>query len=75
MDSFTKKKIIERLFENCSVCMFCKKRGCAHGSNRTLPQTLDRDSVLKAINAGEYFFKEDAPNVELTGSPASGESV
>lgn len=59
MDNFTKEKIIERIFANCSICMFCKKRSCAHSGNRMLPEKLDRGQVLKAINVDEYFFKEE----------------
>ena len=62
MGNATKEKILDRLHETAAVCMTCGKRKCPHGGNTTLPETLDTDIVLRAINLDEYFFKEEVPN-------------
>lgn len=64
MDNETKEKIVDRLHEMAGVCPVCGRHKCGHGSNTNLPGTLDTDTVLRAINLDEYFFKEEAPNVK-----------
>jgi len=51
--------IVHRLHEMAGVCLTCGARKCEHGSTTTtLPDTLNTDVVLRAINMGEFFFKE-----------------
>jgi hypothetical protein len=60
MDNATKEKIIDRLHKAAGVCTTCGQRNCPHGGGEgtTLPKMLDTDTVLHAINVGEYFFEE-----------------
>lgn len=60
MDNATKEKILDRLYEAAGVCMTCGKHKCQHGSNTTLPESLDVNTVLRAINLDEHFFKEES---------------
>jgi len=53
-----KQLILSRLFTSSSICMCCSKRDCP-ALNRELPNTLDTDDVLHAINLNEHFFEEN----------------
>ncbi len=52
-----KSIIIDRLYDTESVCTCCGKKGKGHG-NYKLPERISRESVLRAINLDEYYFKE-----------------
>ena len=53
----TKKVILERLFKSTSICMCCSKKDCP-ALNRELPNVLNTEDVLHAINLNEHFYKE-----------------
>jgi hypothetical protein len=57
-DNDTKELILDRLHEAVSVCAECGQNKCSHSSGTILPQTIDAQVVLRAINYGEFFFKE-----------------
>jgi len=50
MDDYEiKERIIDRLHASVGVCMYCGKSNCKHGSNTTLPNTLNLADVIDAI--------------------------
>ena len=52
-----KSIIVDRLYDAEGICSCCGKKGKGHG-NYSLPSRLPLESVLKAINLDEYYFKE-----------------
>ena len=64
MDNATKEKIVDRLHEMVGVCPTCGRHKCGHGSSTELPESVNTDDVLRAINLDEYFFKEEVANVQ-----------
>ena len=52
-----KSLIVDRLYDREGICSCCGKKGKGHG-NYHLPSRLPLESVLKAINLDEYYFKE-----------------
>lgn len=59
LDESTKEAIICRLHEAAGICRVCGQRACGHGGSSQLPSMLPTDIVLRAINLGEHFFKEE----------------
>ena len=52
-----KRVILDRLYDAECLCSCCGKKGKGHG-NYYLPSQLSLESVLRAINSDEYYFKE-----------------
>lgn len=53
MDNKTKEVILDRIYE---------KVGLHKGGMTVLPEKIDTDTILEAINIDEYFFKEEQTN-------------
>lgn len=54
-----KQKILDRLYDAVSVCDVCSSKDCSHYCNRSIPDTLSRRDVIKAIGLGETFFEDN----------------
>ena len=59
MDNQTKEIIVNRLYEKAGICGHCGERRCPDAGYRKLPDTLNTDDVLQAINLDEHYYKDN----------------
>ncbi len=57
-ENTVKENIMNRLYKRIGICAFCGKPQCAHDGNQHLPDVLNLDDVLRAINLDNHFGED-----------------